>query len=154
MGPHQRHDRVPDLGRRQIAAAGAHPVEHQRVDPVRVPRRDRGGQLTALRGPEQAETVGARRVGHRQRRGHLPVERQVDPVPVGQAAPGLVVADHGEPLRQPLDEAAKGNSSSCPRRWETQPESNNSGGPAPDVEYATRPAGVLQYMILGLTGPG
>jgi hypothetical protein len=43
---------------------------------------------------------------------------------------------------------------SCPRRWETQPESNNSGGPAPDVEYATRPAGVLQYMILGLTGPG
>lgn len=44
--------------------------------------------------------------------------------------------------------------SSCPRRWLTQPESNNSAGPAPDVEYATRPAGVLQYRILGLIRPG
>jgi hypothetical protein len=29
-----------------------------------------------------------------------------------------------------------------------------AGVPAPDVEYATRPAGVLQYMILGLISPG
>jgi hypothetical protein len=35
-----------------------------------------------------------------------------------------------------------------------QPESHNSAGPAPDVEYATRPAGVLQYLILGLTRTG
>jgi hypothetical protein len=27
-------------------------------------------------------------------------------------------------------------------------------GPAPDCEYATRPAGVLQYLILGLTRQG
>jgi len=45
-------------------------------------------------------------------------------------------------------------SSSCPRRWLTQPDSNNSAGPAPDEQYATRPAGVLQYLILGLTRPG
>jgi hypothetical protein len=35
-----------------------------------------------------------------------------------------------------------------------QPESHNSAGPAPTLEYATRPAGVLVYLILGLTGPG
>jgi hypothetical protein len=35
-----------------------------------------------------------------------------------------------------------------------QPESHTSAGPAPAVEYATRPAGVAQYLILGLTGPG
>ena len=112
--PHQRHDRLPDLGGRQIPAAGAHPVQHERLDPVRVPRRDRGGELTSLRGPEQAETAGAHRVGHRQRRGHLPVERQVDPVPVGQAAPGLVIADHGEPLGQALDEGAEGEQLQLP----------------------------------------
>jgi hypothetical protein len=72
-----------------------------------VPCRDRGCQLAALRGPEQAEAGGAQGVGHRKRRGHLPVERQVDPVPVRQAAPGLVKADHREPLRQPFDEAAE-----------------------------------------------
>ena len=35
-----------------------------------------------------------------------------------------------------------------------QPESHNSAGPAPTLEYATRPAGVLMYLILGLTGQG
>jgi hypothetical protein len=107
MGPDQRHDRLADLGGRQIPATGTHSVQHERLDSLRVSGRDRGGQLTALRGPEQAETVSTHRVGHRQRRGHLPVERQVDPVPVRQAAPGLVIADHGELLGQPLHEAAE-----------------------------------------------
>jgi len=70
-------------------------------------RRYRGRELTALRGAEQAEPVGPHRIGDRQRRSHLPVERQVNPVPVGQAAPGLVIADHGKPLGQTLDEAAE-----------------------------------------------
>jgi hypothetical protein len=35
-----------------------------------------------------------------------------------------------------------------------QPESHSSAGPAPATEYATRPAGVLQYLILGLTRQG
>jgi hypothetical protein len=35
-----------------------------------------------------------------------------------------------------------------------QPDSKSSAGPAPDCEYATRPAGVLQYLILGLTRQG
>jgi hypothetical protein len=108
MSSHQRHHRVADRRGRQVLPAGARPVQHQRLDPVRVPRRDRGGQLTALRGPEQPEAVGAHRVCHRERRGHLPVERQVDPVPVRQSAPGLVVADHGEPLGQPPDKGAEG----------------------------------------------
>ena len=46
------------------------------------------------------------------------------------------------------------HSSSCPRRSLTQPESNNSAGPAPDDEYATRPAGVLQYLMFSLTRTG
>ena len=108
MSSHQRHHRVPDRGGCQVPPAGAHPVQHQRLDPVRACRRDRGGQLAALRGAEQPEAIGAHRVCHRQRRGHLPVERQVDPVPVRQSAPGLVVADHGESLGQTLDKGAEG----------------------------------------------
>jgi hypothetical protein len=81
------------------------------------------------------ETAGADRVGHRQRRGRLRVERQIYPIPVQQAAPGLVIADHGEPLGQALHQAAKPAQLLLPRRWLTQPESNNSAGPAPDVEY-------------------
>jgi len=107
VSPHQCHHRVPDRGGRQIPPAGARPVQHQRLDPVRVPRRDRGGDLTALRGPEHPEAVGAHRVGHRQRRAHLSVERQIDRVSIGQTAPGLVVADHGETLGQPPDKAAE-----------------------------------------------
>lgn len=53
------------------------------------------------------ETADADRVGHCQRRGHLRVERQIYPIPIQQAAPGLVIADHGEPLSQPLHEAAE-----------------------------------------------
>jgi hypothetical protein len=49
---------------------------------------------------------------------------------------------------------ANENSSPNTRRWLTQPESSNSGGPTPDVEYATHPAGVAQYRILGPTRPG
>ena len=43
----------------------------------------------------------------RQCRGHLPIEGQVNSVPVRQATPGLVEADHGEPLSQPLHEIAE-----------------------------------------------
>ena len=107
VSPHQCHHRVPDRGGRQIPPAGARPVQHQRLDPVRVPRRDRGGDLTALRGPEHPEAVGAHRVGHRQRRAHLSVERQIDRVSIGQTAPGLVIADHGEPLGQTPDKGAE-----------------------------------------------
>jgi hypothetical protein len=34
-----------------------------------MPRRDRGGDLTTLRGARHAESFGAHRVGHRQHRG-------------------------------------------------------------------------------------
>ena len=112
--PHERDDRLPDLGGRQVRAAGAHPVHHERLDPVRVPRRDRRRELPSLRRPEQAEATGTDRVGHRQRRGHLPVERQVNPVAAGQAAPGLVVPDHGEPLSQALEEGAEGEQFQLP----------------------------------------
>ena len=70
MRPDQGHDRLADLGRQQIPAAGAHPVHHQRLDPLRMPRRDRGGDLTTLPGARHAESFGAHRVGHRQHRGH------------------------------------------------------------------------------------
>ena len=112
--PHQRDDRLPDLGGRQVRAAGAHPVHHERLGPVRVPRRDRRRELPALRGTEQAEAPGTHRVGHRQCRGHLAVERQVDPVALGQAAPGLVVPDHGEPLSQAREEGAEGEQFQLP----------------------------------------
>jgi hypothetical protein len=48
----------------------------------------------------------------------------------------------------------KEDNSSCLRRCVIQPESNNNAGPAPDAEYATRPASVLQYLIPGLTRTG
>ena len=119
----------PDVG-----AAGAHPVQHERPNPIWMLRRHCGRQLTTLRGTEQAKPISPYRIGNRQRRGQLPVERQVDPVPVGQAAPGLVIADHGKPLGQPVDEAAEGEQLQLPRRWVTQPVSHNNGGPAPAVE--------------------
>jgi hypothetical protein len=94
-------------GRRQVGAAGARAVQHQVVDAVRAGGRDRRGKLAALRRAEQAETGGAGRVGDREGRRHLLVEGQVGAVPVGQAAPGLVVPDHGVPRGQALDEAAE-----------------------------------------------
>jgi hypothetical protein len=112
--PHQRQDRVPDLGGRLVGAGGARPIQHQRLDPFRALGRYRGRELAALRGAEQAEPAGAGRVGDRQRRRHLPVERQVDPVPVRQPASGLVVADHREPLGQPRHETGEGEQLQLP----------------------------------------
>jgi hypothetical protein len=64
--------------------------------------------VAALRRAEQAETTGAGRVRHSDGRRHLRVEGQIDPVPVGQPAAGLVVADHGEPVGQAGHEGTEG----------------------------------------------
>jgi hypothetical protein len=98
-------------GRRNVISAG--PSRYQRLDPIRILRRYRGSELTALRGTEQAKAAGS----PPHRRPPLPpppVERQVYSVPVRQAAPGLVIADHGKPLSQTLDEAAEGEQLQLP----------------------------------------
>ena len=152
--PHQRHDRLPDLRGRQVAAAGAHSVERERLDPIRVPGRDRGRQLASLRGAEQAEPAGAHRVGHRQRRSHLAVEREVDVVPVGQAAAGLVVADHGEPLRQVLDKGAERVQFQLPAQVRDPAGVDKQRRTCAGCRVGDAARGVLQYLILGITRPG
>ena len=107
MGPRQRHDRPPDLGgRRSLPLARS--VQHQFLDPVRVLCRDRRRELTALRGPEQAED---RRPPRRPPPAPRPPARRTtgrSPSQSDGRAPGVVITDDGGPLGQPPDEGAEG----------------------------------------------
>jgi hypothetical protein len=64
-GPARAPRSTPGPRRAPGPAAGAHPVQHESLDPLRVPRCDGRGQLTARRRPGQPETPGTYRVSHR-----------------------------------------------------------------------------------------
>ena len=110
---------------------GAH--EQQRLDPLRVGRREDHRHRPAFGDAQQHGALRAGGVQHRPRVVHAVVER-ADARPLGEAHPPLVEQDQPRERRELLAEAAVGRVLPERSRWVRAPPSQMmSGGPSPST---------------------
>jgi hypothetical protein len=135
----ERHELLPPVRRGEVVALGEGAVEHQVAHPVRVP----GGvghcrRTSPARSPEHGG-ADPLCIHHGLEVGDEGVQvHRTRQLPLRQAVPAAVVADHPSTPREPPKKVANEGSARLCSRCVIQPRANTSGGPSPSDVWAIR----------------